>query len=132
MRSYMLTGRKVTRTKEWHQQGTVDSKDVEEGWNTLTWADFNAYNNVVWIKYIFDWLVKRYKKTARDGAGLREFEEEVEELGHRLKPRVSPAEKPFNSAVEVLDYVYLKGWVNEEQIENYGVDVSLLSASSVS
>jgi len=132
MRGYILTGRKVSRTKEWHLQETVDAKDVEHGWIALTWAAFNAYNNVIWIRYIFDWLVKRYRKTARDAAGLREFEEEVEELNHRLKPRVSPAEKPFHSAVEVLDYVYSKGWVNEEQVENYGVDISLLSASSVS
>lgn len=65
-----------------------------------------------------------------DSDELRTFKKEVSEMQTKLNPMTGPKKEPFESAKDVLDFAWQMGWINEEQIECFGVDTTILSERS--
>ncbi len=88
------------------------------------------YTNVLWIRYILSYLLGQYKVNGGDKSHLAEFASDTKELNKRLDVRTKVENGAFMSATEVLNFVVLKGWVSEDQLERYGVDESTLGELS--
>ena len=76
------------------------------------------------------YLKKVFKKA--DGAGskpLKSFNEEAKELSNLLDSRTKLENGAFLTATDVLCYCLEKGWVSEEQAEEYGADLSTILES---
>lgn len=72
-------------------------------------------------------LKKAFKKSA--GARAKElmiFGDETKELNSRLDSRTKVQNGAFSTATDVLFYCVEKGWISEEQAEQYGADVSTI------
>lgn len=119
MRSHLFSGTRICRPAKWH---TDASRDLNEG---HTWAEFIPYTNVLWIKYILQYLGKNYLKSkTNDLTAYETFKAETKELSSRLNPMTKVENGAFSSAGQMLEYVVAQGWVVEEQIVEYGAELS--------
>lgn len=120
MRTNLMTGERISKAKAWH--ANPQSRNPKK-----TWAEYIPYTNVIWIGYMLGYLRKVFKKA--DGAGskpLKAFNEETKELSNRLDSRTKLENGAFLTATDVLYYCLEKGWVSEEQAEEYGADMSTI------
>ena len=95
-----------------------------------TWKSHTPYSNVLWIRYILSFLTKQFKKHSRGPKAAKDlatFEAEIKDLKRRLDVRTKIENGAFVSACQVLDYVFGRGWVSEEQLGSAGVDSTILS-----
>jgi len=116
--------------KQWHNE---ESREKSNG---HTWSEHIPYTNVLWIRYLIHYLMHAYKKELeRPNAKLekhggmeelQKFKKETTELMKRLNVMTKVKNGAFRSAKDVLDFVYQQGWVNEEQVQDYG-DSTILS-----
>jgi len=123
MRTNLMTNERISKTKAWH--ANPQSRNPKK-----TWAEFIPYTNVIWIGYMLGYLKKVFKKA--DGAGskpLKSFNEEAKELSNLLDSRTKLENGAFLTATDVLCYCLEKGWVSEEQAEEYGADLSTILES---
>ena len=125
MRCHLFTGERIHHNREWHNEASRGKN------NGHTWKEFCPYSNVLWIKHILGFLIKRYKglgpQTIEAKTALHEFEKETKDLKFRLNVKTSVDKGAFSTAAEVLQYVIQKGWVSEEQVMGYGSESSILS-----
>ncbi|KAJ5054507.1 uncharacterized protein L3040_000778 [Drepanopeziza brunnea f. sp. 'multigermtubi'] len=123
MRTHLFTGTHTMLPASWHD---ASSLDLNQG---HSWSEHIPYTNVLWIRYILFYLTKTLKKSCTSSSkskdALKDFEAETKELKHRLDVRTKH-KGAFGSAMEVLNYVFEKGWVGNEILEGFGVD-SILS-----
>ncbi|KAL2064679.1 hypothetical protein VTL71DRAFT_3817 [Oculimacula yallundae] len=128
MRNHLLTGTRTMQPASFHTIPISDLPPSET--NDRSWKDHIPYSNVLWIRYILSFLTKQFKKhsrglkTARD---LVTFEAEIKDMKRRLDVRTKVENGAFENACQVLDYVFLKGWVSEEQLGGAGIDSTILS-----
>ncbi|PVH78989.1 hypothetical protein DL98DRAFT_421218 [Cadophora sp. DSE1049] len=130
MRNHLLTGTRAMQPASFHTTPISEIPSSET--NNRSWSDHTPYSNVLWIRYILSFLTKQFKKHSR-GLGaitdLATFEAEIKDLKRRLDVRTKVENGAFVSACQVLDYVFGRGWVSEEQLGSAGVDSTILSVS---
>lgn len=119
MRTHLFFGDHSMKPKSWHTDASRSQS------NGKTWKEFTPYSNVIWIRYILNWLIKTYKKQHNDNFAIKDFQAEVREMSRRMDYRTK--KDAFGCAREVLDSAFQAGFVNEEQIECFGVDSTMLS-----
>jgi serine/threonine-protein kinase haspin len=119
MRNYLSTGERLPTPV------TAKSKSIEASGHT--WAEYTPYSNVLWIRYLYFYLERNFKKHGGVKAELKEFQGQTKEFKTKLDPRTAVHNGAFESAQEVLMFVVEKGWVSQEQLEERGVDSSFLS-----
>jgi serine/threonine-protein kinase haspin len=124
MRTHLITGTHSMNKKDWHDKHSMPATISEP------WKDFLPYTNVLWIRYVLAYLLKAYKKSGGNKNDLNEFTVDTKELNKRLNFKTKVENGAFTSAHDVLAYVVSMGWVSEEQLENYGVDESILGEVS--
>jgi serine/threonine-protein kinase haspin len=110
--------------RTWH---TEESRAKNNG---HTWAEYTPYSNVLWLKYIFGWLREQYLKriAPENQTDLFYNISGVRELTSRFDLR---SKQGFDSATEVLLFAVEQGWITNEQIEENGLDSTILSEYSV-
>lgn len=129
MRNHLLTSTRTMQPASFHTT-PISSLPSSENTTNRTWKDHTPYSNVLWIRYILSFLTKQFKKHSRSPKAkkaLVEFEAEIKDLKRRLDVRTKVENGAFESACQVLDYVFGMGWVSEEQLGGAGVDGSVLS-----
>lgn len=73
------------------------------------------------------YLKKTFKRSgSASSQPLRVFSDETKELNTRLDPRTKIENGAFSTATDVLCHCIEKGWVSEEQAEDYGADITVL------
>lgn len=102
MRTHLFTGGTAHFRKQWHNEASKTKN------NGHTWVEFIPYTNVIWIRYILQYLIKHSKCS---DAEMRNFRSEVREFQYDLS---------LDTAEKMLGYAVSKGWVTEEQVESYG------------
>lgn len=123
MRNHLFTGSRMMERADWHDE---ESRELSGG---HTWKEHMPYTNVLWIRYILSYLTKQFKKSKSRGwkDSLAKFEGEVKEVKRRLDVRTKVENGAFSSAMEILDFVFELGWVNEEMLEGFGMDSTILT-----
>lgn len=116
MRTYLLTGERQHQTYKWHKAHSLDGK---------SWDEFMPYTNVLWIRYLHDWLKKKMKKFPKMS---NEFLMETKVFEKKLLPRSLTTDGSFSTAQEVLEYMVNEGWVSIDQAKEYGCDSSFMSS----
>ena len=106
--------------RKWHVDASRNENRGHE------WKEFTPYSNVLWIRYLYAFLMKEFKKKG-DPKNLTDFQKITTELKRRLNVRTKVENGAFENAADVLQYIADKGWVSEEQLEGYGVDSTILS-----
>ncbi|CZT13510.1 uncharacterized protein RCO7_09304 [Rhynchosporium graminicola] len=128
MRNYLLTGTRTMQPASFHTIPITSLPSSET--HNHTWKDHIPYSNVLWIRYILSFLTKQLKKHS-PGSKIKKdlvtFEAEIKDMKRRLDVRTKVENGAFESACQVLDYVFLKGWVSEEQLGGAGLDSTILS-----
>lgn len=79
---------------------------------------------------MLSFLTKQFKKHSRGPKATKDivtFETEIKDMKRRLDVRTKVENGAFESACQVLDYVFLRGWVSEEQLGGAGMDSTILS-----
>ena len=114
MRTYLTTGERTTNPVP------NNAKNISEDGHS--WKEYTPYSNVLWIRYLYFYLQRDFKKHGGDKAVLKEFQEQTKVLRTRMDTRTKDG--AFMSAQEVLIHVVEQGWVSEEQLEERGVDSS--------
>ncbi|KAK0118595.1 hypothetical protein ONS96_011687 [Cadophora gregata f. sp. sojae] len=123
MRNHLLTGTRTMQPASFHSTPISELSPSET--NNHTWKDHIPYSNVLWIRYILSFLTKQFKRHSRGPKATKDlatFEAEIKDLKRRLDVRTKVENGAFVSACQVLDYVFGKGWVSEEQLGSAGVD----------
>lgn len=123
MRNHLFTGTRTMLPASWHDEISRSSN------NGHTWSEHIPYTNVLWIRYILSYLTKTFKrsKPLNCKEDLKAFETETKVLKRKLDVRMKVENGAFSSAMEVLEYAFGKGWVSEEQLEEFGMDSTILS-----
>ncbi|KAL5322366.1 hypothetical protein ACEPPN_010339 [Leptodophora sp. 'Broadleaf-Isolate-01'] len=128
MRNHLLTGTRTMQPASFH---TTPISELEaDQQNNHTWKDHTPYSNVLWIRYMLSFLTKQFKKHSRGPKATKDivtFETEIKDMKRRLDVRTKVENGAFESACQVLDYVFLRGWVSEEQLGGAGMDSTILS-----
>ncbi|KAH6711967.1 hypothetical protein BKA61DRAFT_609327 [Leptodontidium sp. MPI-SDFR-AT-0119] len=128
MRNHLLTGTRTMQPASFH---TTPISELEAGQqNNHTWKDHTPYSNVLWIRYMLSFLTKQFKKHSCSPKATKDlvtFETEIKDMKRRLDVRTKVENGAFESACQVLDYVFLRGWVSEEQLGGAGMDSTILS-----
>jgi serine/threonine-protein kinase haspin len=108
--------------RSWHNE---ESRAKNNG---HTWAEYIPYTNVLWLKYIFGWLREQYLRgLAFENHDLFYSISGISELSRQFDLR---SKQGFNSATEVLIFSLEQGWITNEQIEQSGIDNTILSEYS--
>src|SRR5271167_3767341 len=89
----------------WNSQEDIAS-------HSRKWSVHCPFNNVLWIHYIMEYLIKRVKRHV-DLAG---FLGETELLREKLNPDRPACEGGFASAAKVLEFCLEQGWINMEDV----------------
>ena len=121
MRTYLTTGERTAKPVP------DNAKNINE--DGYSWKEYMPYSNVLWIRYLYFYLQRDFKKQGGEKAVLKEFLAQTKELRTRMDTRTK--EGAFGSAQEVLVYVVEQGWVSEEQLEERGVDSSSFLSEAV-
>lgn len=124
MRSHLFTGRRNMFKRAWH---TEESRGKNNG---HTWAEYIPYTNVLWLKYLFGWLREQYLKVIPlvDHTDLWYNIPGLQEFSRRFDLRTRNG---FDSATEVLFFAVEQRWITNEQIEESGLDATILSEYSI-
>ncbi|PBP26688.1 hypothetical protein BUE80_DR002351, partial [Diplocarpon rosae] len=125
MRNHLFTGLRTMQAASWHDEASRSPSRT----NGHTWAEHTPYSNVLWIRYILSYLTKTFKKSSGSESvkrELRSFEADTRDLKRRLDVRTKVENGAFSSAMEVLDFVYGRGWVGESQLEEFGMESTVL------
>lgn len=125
MRTHLFTGERTMHPAAWH---TPESRLQN---NDHTWSEFNPYTNVLWIKYLLNYLTTNFKLCATSRGGIAEFLNATVTLKSRLDTRTLPKNGAFGTAQEVLLFCYEQEWVSEEQLMDHGVDTTILSNTTL-
>jgi serine/threonine-protein kinase haspin len=98
--------------------------------NGHTWGDYVPYSNVLWIRYLFMWLRMSYLKTiAPENDNYLWYSiPGVSEINKKFDLRTRQG---FESAAEVLIFASEQGWITDEQLDENGVDSTILSQYSI-
>jgi len=130
MRNHLLTGTRTMQPASFHTTSISELPPSEVPIPKPTWKSHTPYSNVLWIRYILSFLTKQFKKHSRGPKAAKDlatFEAEIKDLKRRLDVRTKIENGAFVSACQVLDYVFGRGWVSEEQLGSAGVDSTILS-----
>lgn len=124
MRSHLFTGGRNMFKRTWH---TEESRAKNNG---HTWAEHIPYTNALWLKYLFGWLREQYLKAIalENHPDLWYNIPGVRELNRRFDLRTKQG---FDSATEVLIFAVEQGWIINEQIEESGINSTILSEYSI-
>ncbi|KAM3068101.1 hypothetical protein ACMFMF_009466 [Clarireedia jacksonii] len=76
-----------------------------------TWEEYTPYTNVLWIHFLLEYLTSCYK-----GRDKRAWNRDVRELREWL----DPDEGGMESAGDVLQYCYERGWIGQEDLDEVG------------
>ncbi|KAH7416770.1 hypothetical protein BKA64DRAFT_276586 [Cadophora sp. MPI-SDFR-AT-0126] len=128
MRNHLLSGTRTMQPASFHTTPISELPSSES--NNRNWSDHTPYSNVLWIRYILSFLTKQFKKHSpgpKAAKYLATFEAEIKDMKRRLDVRTKVENGAFVSACQVLDYVFGRGWVSEEQLGSAGVDSTILS-----
>ena len=109
------------KKSSWHDE---DSRYANNG---HTWSEFGPYTNVLWIKFLLSYLIKAAKKAGVSKREMTQLNDEIRELNRRLNVRTKIENGAFSTAADILEFAAAQGWVNDQQIESYGVDITVLS-----
>jgi serine/threonine-protein kinase haspin len=121
MRTHLFTGERTMKKSPWHDE---DSRSANNG---HTWSEFSPYTNVLWIKFLLSYLIKAAKKAGVLKWEMTQLNDEIRELNRRLNVRTKIENGAFSTAADILEFAAAQGWVNDQQIESYGVDITVLS-----
>ncbi|KAH8751892.1 hypothetical protein BGZ57DRAFT_101181 [Hyaloscypha finlandica] len=119
MRTHLLTGER--------KMAAFYTLEPDQSKNGNVWSEYIPYTNVLWIRYLLHHLERSFKEHGVDQKELREFKNQTKELKTRLDPRTLVKNGAFETAGGALDFVWEKGWVSQEQLEERGVDTTILS-----
>ena len=119
MRTHLLTGER--------KMAAFYTLEPDQSKNGKVWSEYIPYTNVLWIRYLLHHLERSFKEHGVDQKELREFKNQTKKLKTRLDPRTLVKNGAFETAGGVLDFVWEKGWVSQEQLEERGVDTTILS-----
>ncbi|PMD52536.1 uncharacterized protein K444DRAFT_543262 [Hyaloscypha bicolor E] len=119
MRTHLLTGER--------KMAAFYTLEPDQSKNGNVWSEYIPYTNVLWIRYLLHHLERSFKEHGVDQKELTEFKNQTKELKTRLDPRTLVKNGAFETAGGVLDFVWEKGWVSQEQLEERGVDTTILS-----
>ena len=116
MRSFLLRGDRQCIPPEGHR--TPYARGVD---GPLSWEAYAPYSNVLWLAYLYDHLVGRFR--GAQGA-LAEFRRETGELWAHLDPDADEGVASFGCAADVVCFAVEAGWISAEQLQ--GAAASML------
>lgn len=108
MRSFMLRDDRECLPPSAH------SRPYEEGIDgPLDWRVYAPYSNVLWLAYIFEYMIGKFRGPKKD---LTMFKRLTESLWHHLDPDADAQVPGFESASDIVRYAVESGWVDEDQL----------------
>jgi len=123
MRTHLFTGSRTMLPKIWHNEA---SKGLNEG---HTWQEFCPYTNVLWLRFLLGYLKRSFNKSGGDADEMTKFEADTKELKTKLDPRTRITNGAFSSALEVFEYIAIRQWISQEQVQELSEQASFLSES---
>jgi hypothetical protein len=81
------------------------------------WATHSPFNNVIWTHYVLEYLIDKVMHDIPVLA-LQDFLKETKQLRAKLDPGKPSYEGGFVSAVKVLEFCLVQGWINTDDVDD--------------